>query len=112
MYIVCVFIHTAPSTGTVEQVTVDVLSSTSVNVSWLPASRDNMNGVITHYIVEYRLIRSVRDMMYGSCVSLTVYDSGTMYASRGDSSCPLKQATTAAGKIQTKLRTISYTRRM
>ena len=50
-------IHKAPSAGAVEQVTVDVLSSTSVNVSWLPSPPRNWNGVITCYTVEYELIR-------------------------------------------------------
>ena len=55
-------------------------------MSWLPTSQDNWNGVITRYTVEYRLIRSVRDMigMYGSGVAPTVYGSGvapTLYAS-------------------------------
>ena len=84
--IVSFHIHIVPSAGSVEQVTVDVVSSTSVNVSWLPASQDNWNGVITHYTVEYKLIRSVSDMkdMSGSGVAPTVYGSGvapTMYAS-------------------------------
>ena len=71
------FIHIAPSTGAVEQVTVVVVSSTSVNVSWLPTPQDNWNGVITRYTVEYRLIRSVGDMigMYGSGVAPTMYAS-------------------------------------
>ena len=55
-------------------------------MSWLPTSQDDWNGVITRYTVEYRLIRSVRDMigMYGSGIAPTVYGSGvapTMYAS-------------------------------
>lgn len=50
-------IHKAPSAGAVEQVTVDVLSSTSVNVSWLPSPPRNWNGIITRYTVEYELIR-------------------------------------------------------
>ena len=80
------YLHIAPSAGSVELVTVDVVSSTSVNVSWLPTSRDNWNGIITHYTVEYRLIRSVRDMngVSGSGVAPTVPGSGVapaMYAS-------------------------------
>ena len=69
--------HIAPSTGAVEQVNISVVSSTSVNVSWLPTSQDNWNGVITHYTVEYKLIRSVGDMigMYGSGVAPTLYAS-------------------------------------
>ena len=71
------FIHIAPSAGSVEQVTVNVVSSISVNVSWLPTSQDYWNGIITHYTVEYKLIRSVRDMIgtYGSGVAPTMYAS-------------------------------------
>ena len=71
------YLHIAPSAGSVEQVTVDVLSSTSVNVSWFPTSQDNWNGVITHYTVEYRLIRSVSDMsdVPGSGITPTMYAS-------------------------------------
>ena len=71
------FIHIAPSAGSVQQVTVDVVSSISVNVSWLPASQGNWNGIITHYTVEYKLIQSVSDMIgtYGSGVAPTVYTS-------------------------------------
>ena len=63
-------------------------------MSWLPTSQDNWNGVITRYTVEYRLIRSVRDMigMYGSGIAPTVYGSGiapTMYASVPSLSQPL-----------------------
>ena len=67
----------APSAGAVEQVNISVVSSTSVNVSWLPTSQDNWNGVITLYTVEYKLIRSVRDMigMYGSGVAPILYAS-------------------------------------
>ena len=54
-------LHVAPSTGAVEQVNISVVSSTSVNVSWLPTSQDNWNGIITHHTVEYKLIRSVGD---------------------------------------------------
>ena len=75
---VSLHVHTAPSASAVEQVTVEVVSSTSVNVSWLPTSRDNWNGIITRYTVEYKLTRSVSDMigMYGSGVVPTVYGSG------------------------------------
>ena len=71
------FIHIAPSAGSVERVTVNVVSSISVNVSWLLTSQDNWNGIITHYTVEYKLIRSVRDMIgtYGSGVAPTMYAS-------------------------------------
>ena len=65
-------LHVAPSAGAVEQVNISVVSSTSVNVSWLPTSQDNWNGVITRYTVEYRLIRSVRD---NSGVAPTMYAS-------------------------------------
>ena len=65
--------HKAPS-ATVEQVTVDVVSSTSVNVSWLPSSQNNWNGVITRYTVEYELIRPVSDMIgfEGSGIALAM----------------------------------------
>ena len=65
-------LHVAPSAGAVEQVNISVVSSTSVNVSWFPTSQDNWNGIITHYTVEYKLIRSVRD---NSGVAPTMYAS-------------------------------------
>ena len=71
------YLHIAPSTGAVEQVIVDVVSSTSVNVSWFPTSLDNWNGIITHYTVEYTLIRSASDIndVYGSGIVPTMYAS-------------------------------------
>ena len=53
----CFFFYTAPK-GSVIDVTVSVLSPSSVNVLWLPTSKDNWNGPIQQYIVEYQLLRS------------------------------------------------------
>ena len=51
------FFRTAPK-GSVRDVIVSVLSPSSVNVSWLPTNKDNWNGPIQQYTVEYKLLQS------------------------------------------------------
>jgi hypothetical protein len=43
----------------VRNVTVEVLSPTSVRVYWLPGNQDTWNGIIANYTIQYSLIRPV-----------------------------------------------------
>ena len=49
---------TAPSSPVVN-LTAEVLSATSMRLHWLPPSQDEWNGIITRYVIEYRLVRPV-----------------------------------------------------
>jgi len=49
---------TAPETA-VRNITSEILSPTSVRLSWLPGSPDTWNGIITNYTVEYSIFHQV-----------------------------------------------------
>lgn len=45
--------------GVVTDVRVSVVTPSIVNVSWLPTHKDNWNGVVQQYTVDYKLLQSV-----------------------------------------------------
>ena len=51
-------------TAMVRNVSVEVLSATSVTVSWLPPDVQTWNGVMTHYIIVYELLGRVNGASY------------------------------------------------
>ena len=52
-----IFFCTAPN-GSVTDVRVSVKTPSSVVVSWLPTNKDNWNGPIQNYTVDYKLLQS------------------------------------------------------
>ena len=55
------FNSTAEPTAPVENVSAEVTSSTSVTVSWLPANRDDWNGIIVRYTIIIEQLGSLAD---------------------------------------------------
>ena len=50
-YLLCMYVNiTAPSEG-VQNVTSTVLSSTEIEIQWLPPNLDSWNGILTNYTI-------------------------------------------------------------